>query len=144
MYERVPGVVRFLQNFSPIFRSGYEEPVIEIEFNESIIKKIDMGCGYISVIDDQGKIYMWGDNYAGQLGQGDDIHRDFPVLIQNLVDKKITDVSCGFQHCLILDDVGTAYGVGKNSRFQLGKRKKQQEQGREINDKYGFPTSMAE
>ena len=120
MYDKLPGVIRFIQNFSPIFKSGYEEPVIEIEFIDKIIKKIDMGWGYISVIDDQGRLYMWGDNYSGQLGQGDDVHRDFPVLVQNMMDKNIVDVSCGFQHCLILDNVGTVYGVGKNTRYQLG------------------------
>lgn len=103
-----------------------------------------MGCGFISVIDNDDKLYMWGDNYAGQLGQGDDVHRDFPVLIQNLIDKKIADVSCGFQHCLILDSHGTAYGVGKNTRYQLGKIKRDREQSREINDKYGLPTSIPE
>ena len=48
-----------------------------------------MGCGYISVICSDGQVMMWGDNYAGQLGQEDDVHRDTPVVVKSLTEKKI-------------------------------------------------------
>lgn len=80
---------------------------------------------------------MWGDNYAGQLGQGDDVHRDHPVIVKSLIDTKVVDVSCGYQHSLILDSDGTVYGAGKNNKYQLGKDKKAKDEGGEIMDKYG-------
>lgn len=39
-----------------------------------------------------------------------------------LSDQTITDLSTGFQHCLYLNDIGEVFGVGKNNRFQLGKK----------------------
>jgi len=36
---------------------------------------------------------MWGDNYAGQLGQNDEIHRDHPVLVKSMLERKIVDIS---------------------------------------------------
>jgi len=34
-------------------------------------------------------MFAWGDNYAGQLGTGDDIHRDEPNLIKSLSELRI-------------------------------------------------------
>lgn len=113
MYERIPGFVRFYQNYFPAFKAAYAEPVIEVEFSDRAINKLDLGCGYIAVIDNDNKLYMWGDNYAGQLGQKDDIHRDHPVIVKDLTNTDIVDVSCGFQHCLVLDSNGVVYGMGK-------------------------------
>ena len=48
-----------------------------------------MGCGYITAQDKNNNIYAWGDNYAGQLGTGDDIHRDDPTLVKSLSDHRI-------------------------------------------------------
>lgn len=80
---------------------------------------------------------MWGDNYAGQLGQKDDVHRDSPILLKSLYDKKIKDISCGFQHVLALDEHGTVYGIGKNDRFQLGEEKKLRDESGEITNIFG-------
>jgi len=63
-----------------------------------------MGCGYITAQDINNNIYAWGDNYAGQLGTGDDIHRDDPTLVKSLADHRINQFSLGFQHCLFLND----------------------------------------
>jgi alpha-tubulin suppressor-like RCC1 family protein len=62
-------------------------------------------------------MFGWGDNYAGQLGTGDDIHRDEPHLIKSLSEFKIKQYSCGFQHGMFLTQDGDVYGLGKNNRF---------------------------
>jgi hypothetical protein len=41
-------------------------------------------------------MFGWGDNYAGQLGQHDDIHRDEPTLVKSLAELEIVDYSLGF------------------------------------------------
>ncbi len=41
-------------------------------------------------------MFSWGDNYAGQLGTLDDIHRDEPTLIKSLAEIKIENYSLGF------------------------------------------------
>lgn len=55
-----------------------------------------MGCGYLTAMDDQNNLYSWGDNYAGQLGQKDDIHREKPTFIKSLADVNIKSFSLGF------------------------------------------------
>ena len=55
-----------------------------------------MGCGYIMCQDSNANVFGWGDNYAGQLGTGDDIHRDDPTLMKSLAELKINQMSCGF------------------------------------------------
>ena len=57
-----------------------------------------MGCGYITAIDRRNNVFSWGDNYAGQLGLHDDIHREEPTLNKVLADIRIKSMSLGFQH----------------------------------------------
>jgi alpha-tubulin suppressor-like RCC1 family protein len=71
--------------------------------------------------DANNNVFGWGDNYAGQLGTGDDIHRDDPTLMKSLAEVAVTQFSCGFQHACFVSAEGHVYGVGKNNRFQMGK-----------------------
>jgi len=82
-YEKVPRLVRFLQRYSPFFRGGIDSPMIEATFQHKI-EDLQMGCGYLFARDESHNCYAWGDNYSGQLGTGDDIHRDDPTLIKSL------------------------------------------------------------
>lgn len=88
------------------------------------------------VVDEDGRVFSWGDNYAGQLGLGDDVHRESPLLVQTLADQKIVNVSAGFQHVVYLNEKGDVFGLGKNNRFQLGKKKNADALNQEIFDKY--------
>ena len=94
------------------------------------------------MVDGFNNLYLWGDNYAGQLAQGDDVHREAPIIAKGLEDAKITDLSCGFQHCLALDSVGTVYGMGKNDRYQLGKVYQDSNISGQIMDNYGVAQAI--
>jgi alpha-tubulin suppressor-like RCC1 family protein len=71
-----------------IFKNGTKIPVIAAAFPKGDLRDLGLGCGYLSVADDEGRVFSWGDNYAvnihsflkiilqGQLGTGDDIHRE--------------------------------------------------------------------
>ena len=50
------------------------------------VKHMNLGTGYITIVDDKNNLYSWGDNYAGQLGTNDDIHREEPHFIKSLAD----------------------------------------------------------
>jgi alpha-tubulin suppressor-like RCC1 family protein len=130
------------QNFIPFLKSGYQQPMIELEFENPIIKKIDLGWGFVGVVDEEGKVYLWGDNYAGQLGLGDDVHRDHPIINKTLFDQHIVDISCGFQHILFLTKEGSVFGVGKNDRFQLGKEKRDADESGEVTGVFGLPSQI--
>jgi alpha-tubulin suppressor-like RCC1 family protein len=45
-----------------------------------------MGCGFVNVVDENNRVFSWGDNYGGQLGTKDDIHREDPFLMKTLGD----------------------------------------------------------
>jgi len=87
--------VRFLQKVSPIFGSGKDQPSLEAEFSHQI-KDLKLGCGFVTALDTRNNVLAWGDNYAGQLGTGDDIHRDSPVLVKSLAEMNVTQLSLGF------------------------------------------------
>jgi len=45
-------------------KTGLDYPLGAVEF-EAPILKVSLGCGYLGVIDQNFKAYMWGDNFAG-------------------------------------------------------------------------------
>ena len=134
-YEKFPLLIRSIQKYTPFFKSGYIQPRVEAQI-ETGISQLQMGCGFVSVIDSSGKVWTWGDNYGSQLATKDDIHREEPCLIKSIVDKKIVQMSLGFQHSLYLSSDGEVFGVGKNNRFQLGKKFNEYTQNEEIFDRY--------
>ena len=81
--------------------------------------------------DSEGKLYTWGANYDGQLGDGTtevgyDKYRNVPVCISNLdndlKNKNIVDVyNDGGSYTIIAkDSEGKLYTWGKNNNGQLG------------------------
>lgn len=131
----IPKIVRGVQKYTPWFKSGVDCPRMEASF-EYPVRHIKLGTGYITIIDDKNNVYSWGDNYAGQLGTGDDIHREEPTLVKSMSEMAVEDLTLGFQHQLFLTDEGQAYGLGKNTRFQLGKYWNYDTQHGEIFDRY--------
>ena len=51
--------------------------------------------GSIFVLTEKGKVYSWGDNSFGQLGQNDHLMRDKPTKIAKLDPKKVTQIAPG-------------------------------------------------
>jgi alpha-tubulin suppressor-like RCC1 family protein len=79
----------------------------------------------------KGKLYSWGNNKNGQLGQGDapeEVAKPACVLLcgSGVVDQqfsympRIKEVACGAAHTLILTTHGVVMACGDNSRGQLG------------------------
>jgi len=80
----VPGFIRSIQRFTPFFKSGHDRPKLEWHFEDAEVAILEMGCGFINVVDGMNRVFVWGDNYASQLGTKDDIHREEPLLLQAL------------------------------------------------------------
>ena len=88
------------------------------------------GWGHTSILTDDGKVYMCGRNYQGQLGLGDP--QLFPLnerghpcqpqfqLVKALDHKRVRQVACGGEHSVMLCDDNDVFTVGANSRGQLG------------------------
>ena len=78
-------MTHFVQRFTPFWKSGIDNPKKEATF-EYQIDHLSLGTGYITIVDETNNVYSWGDNYAGQLGTNDDIHRDEPTLVKSLAE----------------------------------------------------------
>ena len=68
---------------------------------------------------DEGQVYCWGDNTAGQLGDGGGQSRPFAVRVQTDAES-FTQVVAGSSHTCALTSAGNAYCWGANSEGQLG------------------------
>ena len=69
------------------------------------------------------KIYCSGINLNGQLGNGNNTsNAGFVQVVSTgvLSGKTLVQVSCGYYHCLVLDDQGKIYAWGANDVGQLG------------------------
>ena len=64
--------------------------------------------------------YCWGDNSAGQLGDGTTISRNTPTPVLRAEGVTANRMALGAAHSCALTESGTAYCSGDNSRGQLG------------------------
>jgi alpha-tubulin suppressor-like RCC1 family protein len=85
-------------------------------------KIIQVSCGrsHTLVCDEDGKVYSFGQNKFGELGQGHDKEVVKPTIIQDLI--SVYRVACGRHHSAALDEDGTLYMWGWGARGQLGQR----------------------
>jgi alpha-tubulin suppressor-like RCC1 family protein len=85
----------------------------EIEFGAPIVK-IATGRSHVLALDSRGKVWSWGANDKGQLGQALDTSstRDTPQRIAKL--KDIVQVYCGEHGSFAVDSSGDIYGWGSN------------------------------
>nr|XP_012226242.1 PREDICTED: RCC1 and BTB domain-containing protein 1-like isoform X2 [Linepithema humile] len=87
---------------------------------------VDIRCGYfhVLVLTDDRKVYSWGENYCGQVGNTDvDLARKpMEVIIVDIFGKKkdIQSISCGSTFNMAVTCDGQLYGWGENTYGQLG------------------------
>ncbi len=70
------------------------------------------------VLDENGQVWAWGNNEAGQLGLGHFKPVNTPQKIS--IAAKIKDLAAGTYHTLAVDDNGQLWVWGANPRGQLG------------------------
>jgi alpha-tubulin suppressor-like RCC1 family protein len=77
------------------------------------------GVMHSLALTSKGTVYAWGNNQAGQLGDGTTTNRSTPVKVADLP-TDITAVAAGAVHTLAMNSKGTVYAWGDNSEGQLG------------------------
>jgi alpha-tubulin suppressor-like RCC1 family protein len=60
-----------------------------VYFSEIKLSKfLDQASAF--ALDEDGRVFAWGQNNLGQLGHGDNRHRKMPTLVQALKRKRVT------------------------------------------------------
>ena len=81
---------------------------------------VDISCGANSLaVDGAGRLWSWGDNSVGEVGDGTHVNRSTPVQITTMLEggahvalPTITSVSCGGLFNLALTNTGRIYSWG--------------------------------
>ena len=98
-----------------------EPKIIEELCDKSVIQFYNGICSTFALTSDN-KVYGWGSNHLGQLGlkivNQTKLYK--PVLIEDLNDINIKQISCGSGHTLVLTSDGMVYGWGRNTYGQIG------------------------
>ena len=87
------------------------------------IVSISVGYKHSLALDSDRKVYAWGWNSYGKLGDGTTFDRHSPIQVSEgsiLEGKNIISVSAGYEYSLALDSDGNVYAWGWNGYGQLG------------------------
>jgi hypothetical protein len=94
------------------------EAAFALELQESVNPMIAAGLSHTVALAFDGKVWAWGSNSTGQLGDGTTINRDTPIQVLNLAN--VSSIAAGDNHTVALRDDGTVWAWGFNGNGQLG------------------------
>ncbi|MFI8631293.1 RCC1 domain-containing protein [Microbacterium sp. NPDC077663] len=86
------------------------------------ISAVAAGDYFTVVVADDGSVFSWGSNGAGQLGNGKTGSAPYPVLVgaQHFGGQKVAALSAGSDHTVAVTTDGSVYAWGSNGSGQLG------------------------
>jgi len=130
------GVVNYLADKPIIFKTPSKfpfevpEPEAKLSVNKSVKNKgllvyssqnraadVKMGDGFTLLLTEKGTLYSYGKNTCGELGLGDYKSHDFAG---ELPLTNISQIVCGNDHCLAIDNEHQLFAWGSNHYGQLG------------------------
>jgi alpha-tubulin suppressor-like RCC1 family protein len=107
----------------PLFQLGSFLAIQTQNANSLLIASVSVGETHTLAVTNQGRVYAWGRNEYGKLGDGTTTDRNTPRLINvpNLQSREsIAHVSAGSSHSLAVTTQGRVYAWGWNGYGQLG------------------------
>jgi alpha-tubulin suppressor-like RCC1 family protein len=97
----------------------YTPGPVTTTIGDKTIVAVAGGSYHTIALDSDGKVYTWGRNNYGQLGNGT-TQRNTPGQVTSLSDKTIVAIAGGYEHTMALDSDGKVYTWGYNVYGQLG------------------------
>jgi len=82
--------------------------------------KVSAGSGYALALGDDGYVYSWGSNWAGQLGEGTNIPSNVPTRVHTPAGVSFVGLSAGHGHSLAVTADGEVWAWGENVAGELG------------------------
>jgi alpha-tubulin suppressor-like RCC1 family protein len=103
-------------------------PTLNKILSNSTIVSIAAGWEHSACVSSDGSLYTWGSGYKDSrrgiippvLGHGNNDGKLAPEKISSLVNIFITNVTCGWDHCLALDNKGRVLSWGSGQNGKLG------------------------
>jgi alpha-tubulin suppressor-like RCC1 family protein len=86
---------------------------------EPVITDLKLGECFSMALSSSGKVYTWGTNELGQLGNGDDQPTAEPGVVTAL-SESISKIGCGLKHWIVISTTYQVYSWGWNVKGQLG------------------------
>ena len=102
-------MILFVNKQSVLLEKGNQINTTQSKF---VIKDIICGGNHTDVLNTSGRVYTFGHNMNGQLGLGDTKNHCLPEIVKSVLKKKVSAISAGWSHTLILTDQGNFYSCG--------------------------------
>lgn len=81
--------------------------------------KVLAGAFHTMALDETGKLWIWGQNTNGQLGNNSVVGSLVPIIVSSLTGRKVVRMVAS-EHTVVLDDTGNLWVWGRNDNGQLG------------------------
>ncbi|MEI6728072.1 MAG: hypothetical protein WCK98_00320 [bacterium] len=101
-----------------VFNVAYNGSYINTIAGTPVATEVVQGWNTKFVIDTTGKVWAWGSNSYGQLGDGTTIDNNAPTIVSGL--PQIQAISVGQEHVLALDINGDVWSWGRNLETETG------------------------
>ncbi|KAK7604748.1 hypothetical protein V9T40_005934 [Parthenolecanium corni] len=115
-------------------RTSYDEASafpMRVEFDVEVkVKAVACGFSHCMILSNDGRVFTWGDNEAGQLGHSEQLSpsqyshsngTSTPSEVKGCIEGKVViDISCGGRFSVVILEGGKVCSWGFNHRGQLG------------------------
>ncbi len=110
-----------LLGISDNFKGGSSNPS-DLDYGEEWdlkVKQVNLGSGHSAAITTDGSLYMWGNNFYGQLGDGTYGKTEYKYTPVKIMDN-VVSISLGYSHSAAITSDSSLYMWGDNRCGQLG------------------------